>query len=235
MRPTTRRILTATISAVVLLSACSSGDDEADATSTTEATTTTAAPETTAAATTSTTAAPTTTEATSTTSTTEATITTQPATTTTPPPPTTNPGDPNWLEITQGLLSTLNDLRANPDLGRIGEYCVAGENSCQSLHGTEVQRLVEENWRVVGLDNPVVTRAEVIEVATDLPDAARWHQVRVTTEPQDLSEARIVDSSGETVFQLTRDEDAPPERLDLVLLNTPDGWRVLASDASTEG
>ncbi len=227
MRLTTRRILATTISAALLVTACSSGDDEADST-TTPAPTTTAAPQTTTAPeTTTTTEAPPTTPAPTTTPTTEpAPTTTEPAPTT-QPPPTTNPGEPDWVAITQDLLTTLNELRASPEIERVEDFCLGGENPCQETQGLEIRRLVEEDWRVVGLEDPVVESASLISVDESLPEPVRQYVIRVLTEPQDLDDAAIVDRDGAVVFDITRDPERPPERLDLVLIQVQDGWRVI--------
>ena len=224
----TRRILSAALGAAFLMSACSSGDDDA-APSTTDAPVTTPVPETIAATTTdptTTTTAPTTTAATTTTvaPTTIATTTTSPTTTT--PPPTTNPGDPDWVEITQGLLETLHDINEEPDADRIAEFCLAGENGCQSTQGDGIRTFVQNGWRTVGVPHPVV-----------LSRGARGHgggrsrggrlvgQLRVRTAPEDLSDAEIVDSADEVVFEVTGTGEE--ETLDVYLVQTPEGWRVL--------
>ncbi|MEQ8437125.1 MAG: hypothetical protein RIB65_06500 [Ilumatobacter fluminis] len=234
MRLTTRRILATTISAALLVTACSSGDDEADST-TTPAPTTTAAPQTTTAPeTTTTTEAPPTTPAPTTTPTTEpAPTTTEPAPTT-QPPPTTNPGDPDWVAITQELLDTLYELRADPDVDRIEEFCLGGENPCQEVQGNEITQLENEGWVVVGMQNPTVIRAELIDSTDGVPDIARQYVVQVEIEPEDLSEAAIVDADGTVISKIEADPDNPAEVLNMLLLKAGPDWRVLGISGPSE-
>jgi hypothetical protein len=230
----TRRILSAAVGAALLMSACSSDDDAAPATtdspvSTTapELTTTTTAT-TTSAPTTTTTAAPTTTAETTTTTaapTTVATTTTTPPTTS--PPPSTNPGDPNWVEIVQGLLATYNEIQANPDIDRIAEFCLGGENPCQDMQGAEVRQFVEDGWRVEGVPTPTVLRAEVIDSIDELPEPIRQYVLRVQTEAGDLTEAAVVSVDGEKLFDIENDPGQTVRTFNIRLQRVGDEWRVL--------
>ena len=229
MRPTTRRVITATISAVLLVTACSSSDDEADSTTAVQAPTTTGASETTNAPTT--TEAPTTTAADTTTSTTGATsTTTEPTPTTTQPTPTTNPDDPNWVEITQGLLDLQHELRAEPDSLRINEFCVAGKSTCEAEQGEEIRRLEDQGWRVVGAPEPEVIEARVVETADGAPvGEALWVLIEVESVRQDQTGATIVDRVGDTVFELSNTGDSPTIRANFLLTNGgSEDWRVMA-------
>ena len=196
---------------------------------TTEATTTTTE------ATTTTTEAPPTTPAPTTTPTTEpAPTTTEPTPTTTNPPPTTNPGDPDWVEITQELLDTLYELRADPDVDRIEEFCLGGENPCQEVQGNEITQLENEGWVVVGMQNPTVIRAELIDSTDGVPDIARQYVVQVEIEPEDLSEAAIVDADGTVISKIEADPDNPAEVLNMLLLRAGPDWRVLGISGPSE-
>jgi hypothetical protein len=227
-----RRIMSAAVGAALLLSACSSGDDDtAPATTDTPASTTlrttTTAATTTAAPTT--TESPTTTEAATTTSapstTTIATTTSSPTTTTIPP--TTNPGDPDWVQIVQGLLATYNEIQANPDVDRIAEFCLGGENLCQDTQGAEVRQFVEDGWRVEGVPTPTVVRAELIDSIDELPEPIRQYVLKVQTEVGDLSEAAVVALDGEKIFDIESDPDQAVRTFNIRLQTVGDEWRVL--------
>ncbi|MCB0969164.1 MAG: hypothetical protein KDB37_20220 [Ilumatobacter sp.] len=224
MRPTTRRILTATISAALLVTACSSGDDEAAPTTTESAPTTTSetttAPSTTAPSTT-TTEAPTTTASPT---------TTEPPSTTTEPPPTTNPGDPDWLTIVQDLVTLQHELRAAPESARLNEFCVAGESTCEAVQGEEIRRLEEEGWRVVGQPQPEVLSARVVETANgDPPSEALWVLLEVVSVRQDQTGALIVDEDNNTVFELSNTGDSPTIKAKFLLSGGgTSNWRVMA-------
>ena len=229
MRPTTRRILTATISAALLVTACSLGDDEAAPTTTESVSTTT--PETTTAPSTTTAPTTTTTEAPTTTATP---TTTEPPPTTTEPPPTTNPGDPDWLTIAQDLLNTLYELRADPDVDRIEEFCLGGENPCQEIQGNEITQLENEGWVVVGMENPTVIRAELLNSTEGVPEIARQYLVQVEIEPEDLSAAAIVDGDGNVISTIEADPDNPAEVLNMLLMKAGPDWRVVGISGPTE-
>ncbi|MCB0969389.1 MAG: hypothetical protein KDB37_21345 [Ilumatobacter sp.] len=211
------------------MTACSLGDDEAAPTTTESVSTTT--PETTTAPSTTTAPTTTTTEAPTTTATP---TTTEPPPTTTEPPPTTNPGDPDWLTIAQDLLNTLYELRADPDVDRIEEFCLGGENPCQEIQGNEITQLENEGWVVVGMENPTVIRAELLNSTEGVPEIARQYLVQVEIEPEDLSAAAIVDGDGNVISTIEADPDNPAEVLNMLLMKAGPDWRVVGISGPTE-
>ena len=233
MRLTTRRILATTISAAVLVGACSSGDDDADST-TTAAPTTTGAPETTAAPeTTTTTEAPPTTPAPPTAPTTEPAptttepgpTTTEPGPTTTNPPPTTNPGDPDWAEIAQGLYDLIAELWAEPDVERINELCFPGENTCRTQQGEEIQMLADEGWRVINVPQPEVIKATVVN-RNDSAGPVDIVTIQVELTQSDFSDSAIVDKDGNVVQQLDTN-DGETYLANIQLIEDIDGrWKA---------
>ena len=217
MRAATQRILAITFSALLVTTACSSTSDTTPpATTATNPTTTTTseAPTTTSALATTTEAPP---------------DTTEPVPTTTTPPPATNPGDPNWVEIVQELLVTLHSINEKPVASRIDEFCLPGENDCQSTFGQDIQAFIDNGWHTQGVPDPIVLTAELTSTAEDLPvDEAFWVLIRATTAPEDLTDAAIVDENGEVVLNIVGAEPNGAESLDIYLVQGAGGWRVLS-------
>ena len=133
----------------------------------------------------------------------------------------------------QDLLTTYNDIQANPDVDRIEEFCLGGENPCQDEQGEEVRRFVEDGWRAVGVPVPTVLRAELIDSTDELPQAIRQYVVRVETQDGDLSEAAVVDINGNKLFDIASDPDQQRRTFNVRLISVGNGWRVIGT-ASVE-
>ena len=156
--------------------------------------------------------------------------TTKPPTTTTPttnPTPSTAPGDPDWLTIVTDLRAIIDEITINPDPSRIGEVAVEG-GDWEMVAGSAIRNSFERGERTIGLEPTKVVDVEFNGTPDDAPVAeALAVSVKVTTEARDLSNAQVVDSSGDVVFDLTNDNE-PGELLVgfWTLFRTDDGWRV---------
>ena len=236
----TTRAVTALAAALLAVTACSSSDDPtgADTTAsaaeaTTDAPTTTDATVNTTAATSADTDAPTTTADTATTPTTDD------PTTTAPPPATAAPtgsdatgtttpgGEVDWYRVVTDLRATLDEIVVDPDPTRIPEVAVVGD-PWDVEAGSAIRNSAERGERTVGLAPTRVVSAELESTFGDQPiEQTTAVIVKVVVEAPDLSEARIVDADGTTVFDLVN--DAEPGSLSTsrwILVRTDDGWRI---------
>ena len=172
---------------------------------------------------------------------TEPSVTTEPDVTTTTATPaptttttladttaTTQPGDPDWVAIVQGLLDVLVELQGAPDAARVTEFCFDAENDCQNIQGEAIRQYDEEGWRTLDFPSEVVLSAELSATQGDQPlDEAGFVVVLVTTGPQDFSNTRVVDSSGELVFTMNADGDGGRGQW-LLARNDAGAWRVIS-------
>lgn len=240
---TYRNRIAVLITATALVVAACSSDDTSGASDTRTATNTTVDD-----AATSTTTVPTTTSSTSsttttttlstslttttitTTSSTSSTTTTEPVeSSTTERPATTVSGEPDWFEIVTDLRAIMDEISANPDPSRIPEVAVVG-GEWDTVTGSGIRNTFERGERIIGLEPTDVVSAELADIVGDVPlEEATSVLVNVTIEARDLSNAQLVDSNGEVVFDLVNDSEPGDLSTSTWVLNrTDDGWRVAA-------
>ena len=228
-----RRLTAVFLMSSLLLTACS-GDDDAAATSTTFAPPRTNPPL-------PTTTATTTAESTSTTAvtTTEVDTTTDPSvphststtTETVASEPTTAASvvvEPNWQEIIQRLVLVFEELQRRPDAERVEEFCAGGENECQDVQGEAIRQFAAEGWHAVDYPATPVVSATLSATADDAPvESAAFVIVLVSTEIPSFEAARVVDDSGELVFDIK--SSGGSGQANWLLTRSDDGaWRVLS-------
>ena len=166
------------------------------------------------------TTAPTTSDAvTTSTSSSMVTVTTAPDDTTV----STDPDEFDWVAIVQGLSDVLVELQGAPDPDRVTEFCFDSANDCQNVQGEAIRQFASEGWVTLNFPRTEVLSAELSATEGDRPVAeASFVVILVTTGPEDFSDTRVVDSSGDLVFEfesggdggrgqwlLARDEGGP--------------------------
>ena len=121
-----------------------------------------------------------------------------------------------------------------PSLQRTQGGSLGGENPCQEIQGNEITQLENEGWVVVGMENPTVIRAELLNSTEGVPEIARQYLVQVEIEPEDLSAAAIVDGDGNVISTIEADPDNPAEVLNMLLMKAGPDWRVVGISGPTE-
>lgn len=210
--------------AAAITAGCNGDDDVADTTvaaPTTEETTTTMAPITTVTETTTTTTAFATT--TTTTSIPDTTLVTSSTATTSLSTITAT----DWRSIVETLYRRRQGLFAAPDASRVGEVC-STQSECEASLLDQIATLAANAQHVEGDEPAVVRSAEVLDVQ---PDTTSPALVTISIVYVVGPEHRIVDSAGNTVFDVTPTE-APGTELNLTVLlaATQDDampWRIL--------
>jgi hypothetical protein len=112
----------------------------------------------------------------------------------------------------------------------VEDFCAAGENDCRDAQGQTIVQFVSEGWRAIDLPAPVILAAELGATESDLPlvDAA-FVVILVTTEAMSFGDARVVDSSGELVFEIVAEGEENGGRANWLLARGEDAiWRVIA-------
>ena len=220
------RIPALVVSIALVLAACSSDDT----------------PETTDTTTPDTTVTPTSIDDTTTTDppATTATVPTTDPPTTTSAPPTTAPPATTDAAGNHGARRTRLARRSSPNSERSWTKSStirirhgflkspSKEASGTPSTGSAIRNSFERGERTIGLEPTTVVSAEFNGTLDDVPlDEARAVSVKVVIEAQDLSNAQIVDSEGNVVFDLVNDNE-PGELLTgfWLLARTDDGWRV---------
>jgi hypothetical protein len=129
--------------------------------------------------------------------------------------------------VVQGLADVLVELQGAPDPERISEFCFESENDCQNIQGESVRQFAEEGWVTIDFPRTDVRTAELSATEGDRRiEEAAFVVILVTTGPEDFSNTRVVDASGDEVFSFDARGDGG--RGQWLLARNDDGaWRVL--------
>lgn len=140
---------------------------------------------------------------------------------------TTQPDEFDWVAIVQGLSDVLVELQGDPDPERVTEFCLDSENDCQNIQGEAIRQFASEGWVTLNFPRTEVLAAELSATEGDRPiSEAAFVVILVSTGPEDFSETRVVDPSGETVFEI--DGDGGGGRGQWLLARNDEGaWRVV--------
>ena len=115
---------------------------------------------------------------------------------------TTQPGEPDWVAIVQGLYDTLDDINADPSIERIDEFCVDVESPCRDEQGAQIEALVRDGWRVVDVPRTEVVAASLNFTADEEPPlVSTLVAVDVELGPP-TDGGRILDSDGNLLFEI---------------------------------
>ncbi len=191
-------------------------------------------PTTTAVPPTSTTRAPTTTvttiEATTTMTTPETTTVATVTTVPTDPTSTAIAENEDWVAIIQGLVNVRDELYATSDPSRAGEVC-ADTAFCYQQLVAQLTDAQSKGWHVEG-QGPLTIRSADLEQQTS---DSGVDIVLVRSKVQRTTQhGRMVDSAGDTVYDLVPSEEQPLEgeiRWTLVRLDA--GWRLVDQETIT--
>lgn len=146
---------------------------------------------------------------------------------------TTQPDEFDWVAIVQGLYDTLAEINSAPAIERIGDFCVSVESPCRERQGAQIESLVSDGWRVV---DPVPIPVQSVEFETTVdgrePLESTLVVLNVVVEPREGVVGTIVDSSGETLFEVEDETTEPTPVAWFVRFETDTGWRVFETQGA---
>jgi hypothetical protein len=141
----------------------------------------------------------------------------------------------DWVTVVQGLLDVRHELFATPDPARVGE--VYDPLSPQWPALTEnLTNLQKDGQRTADQDPQEVRSVEVLSLVPPTDQGIEVANLRATIF-SGPNYGRIVNSNGETVFELVPDKPRPADGLSAVTVNlvrtTGSAWRIFNLVAAT--